>query len=71
MHEIMVPKGTEIFIGVQGSNGSQARWGGDSYEWKPERWLSPLPKTVTGAPVPGVYSNLQVALCMLVWQNDG
>ncbi|KAF9806968.1 hypothetical protein IEO21_08435 [Rhodonia placenta] len=65
MHEIMVPKGTEIFIGVQGSNGSQARWGGDSYEWKPERWLSPLPKTVTGAPVPGVYSNLQVALCML------
>ncbi|KAH9950796.1 hypothetical protein B0H21DRAFT_681895, partial [Amylocystis lapponica] len=27
-------------------------------EWKPERWLSPLPSTVTEARVPGVYSNL-------------
>ncbi|EED81963.1 predicted protein [Postia placenta Mad-698-R] len=58
MREILVPRGTEILIGIQGSNGRKERWGEDSYEWKPERWLSPLPKTVTENPVPGVYSNL-------------
>jgi len=58
MNEIPIPKGTDILIGTLGSNASKARWGEDSYEWKPERWLAPLPKTVTEAPVPGVYSNL-------------
>ncbi|KIK66524.1 hypothetical protein GYMLUDRAFT_239459 [Collybiopsis luxurians FD-317 M1] len=30
----------------------------DADEWKPERWLSPLPTTVTDARIPGVYSHL-------------
>jgi len=33
-------------------------WGPDVYEWKPERWLNPLPESVTNARIPGVYSHL-------------
>ncbi|CCL98383.1 uncharacterized protein FIBRA_00378 [Fibroporia radiculosa] len=56
--EIPIPEGTEIFIGTMGSNLRPAMWGEDSLEWKPERWLSPLPAKVTEASIPGVYSNL-------------
>ncbi|KAH9930173.1 cytochrome P450 [Amylocystis lapponica] len=58
IHEIPVPKGTQIVVGIQGSNCNKALWGEDALEWKPERWLSALPDTVTNARVPGVYSNL-------------
>jgi hypothetical protein len=30
----------------------------DAHEWKPERWLSPLPETITDSKVPGVYAHL-------------
>ena len=33
----------------------------DALEWKPERWLSPLPQAVIDAHLPGVYSHLYVA----------
>ena len=36
-------------------------WGEDALEWKPERWLAPLPSTVADAKIPGVYSNLYVS----------
>lgn len=58
MHEIAVPKGTDITIGILAANRSTALWGPDAHEWKPERWLSPLPDTVTNAHIPGVYSHL-------------
>lgn len=56
--EVMVPKHTQVFIGIRALNRSKVIWGEDANEWKPERWLSPLPKTVTQARIPGVYSNL-------------
>ncbi|EED77220.1 predicted protein [Postia placenta Mad-698-R] len=56
--EIPIPKGTELIIGTFGCNVSKSLWGEDSLEWKPERWLSPLPRAVTEASIPGVYSNL-------------
>ncbi|KIP02463.1 hypothetical protein PHLGIDRAFT_26577 [Phlebiopsis gigantea 11061_1 CR5-6] len=56
--EIPVPKGTDIYLGLQASNTNKALWGDDALEWKPERWLSPLPETLTQARIPGVYSNL-------------
>ncbi|KAJ2915661.1 hypothetical protein MD484_g4746, partial [Candolleomyces efflorescens] len=31
-------------------------------EWKPERWLSPLPDTVPDARVPGIYSHMMTFL---------
>ena len=61
--EIPVPKDTWVIIGVRGCNRNEALWGEDASEFKPERWLSPLPEAVTNARVPGVYSNLSVILC--------
>ena len=58
LKELLVPKGTEIFISIIGSNRNPALWGPDSEEWKPERWLKPLPQSVLEAQIPGVYSHL-------------
>ena len=58
MSEIAVPKGTFICVGILACNISEGIWGPDANEWKPERWLNPLPETVTEAGVPGIYSNL-------------
>lgn len=33
-------------------------WGEDALQWKPERWLSPLPKALLDAGIPGVSANL-------------
>ncbi|KAF5323100.1 hypothetical protein D9611_009211 [Ephemerocybe angulata] len=62
MHEVVVPKGTRIFISALASNRNPELWGSDSYEWKPERWLSPLPDALVNAKVPGVYSHLMTFL---------
>ncbi|KAF9229902.1 hypothetical protein BU15DRAFT_57751, partial [Melanogaster broomeanus] len=37
-------------------------WGEDALEWKPDRWLKPLPLSVTEAHVPGIYSHLMTFL---------
>jgi len=58
IHEIHLPSNTDVVVGILSANTSSAVWGKDSYEWKPERWLSPLPDTVIEAHYPGVYSNL-------------
>lgn len=56
--EIFVPKDTYVTIAIRACNRNKALWGEDALEWKPERWLSPLPETIANAHVPGVYSNL-------------
>ncbi|KAI1793405.1 cytochrome P450 [Ganoderma leucocontextum] len=58
MHEVVVPKGTVVLTHYQASNSDPALWGEDAEEWKPERWLAPLPSAVEEARIPGVYSNL-------------
>ena len=58
MNEIPVPKGTIVTVGILASNCNEEIWGPDAHEWKPERWLQPLPQTVTDAHIPGIYSNL-------------
>ncbi|EPS99477.1 hypothetical protein FOMPIDRAFT_82654 [Fomitopsis schrenkii] len=55
---IFVPRGSKLLVGIIGCNWSKSLWGEDALEWKPERWLSPLPSTVSDAHVPGVYSNI-------------
>lgn len=60
MNEIFVPKDTSVFVGINASNTNTALWGADAYEWKPERWLKPLPDAVLDAKIPGVYANLYV-----------
>ncbi|KAL1663457.1 cytochrome P450 [Schizophyllum commune] len=56
--EIYVPAGTPIIISIINANRSKDMWGADALEWKPERWLAPLPQSVADAHMPGVYSNL-------------
>jgi len=58
VREIFVPSGTNISVSIIGTNRNPDIWGKDAYEWKPERWLSPLPDSVTQAHVPGTYSSL-------------
>ncbi|TFK86201.1 cytochrome P450 [Polyporus arcularius HHB13444] len=60
--EVVVPKDTTIAVGLLAANTNRAIWGEDALEWKPERWLSPLPENVTAAKIPGVYSNLMTFL---------
>jgi len=60
--QIAVPKGTVIQVGVFGSNWNKALWGEDALEWKPERWLSPLPAPLEEAKIPGIYSHLMTFL---------
>ena len=56
--ELPLKKGTEIALGIQGVNTSEELWGPDALDWTPERWLSPLPKEISEARIPGVYSNM-------------
>ncbi|KAF9455886.1 cytochrome P450 [Collybia nuda] len=56
--EILVPAGTIVHVGIKAANQSRVVWGPDALEWKPERWLSPLPQTVLDANIPGVYPKL-------------
>ena len=58
MAEVLVPRGTILQLDYQASNRNKALWGEDAREWKPERWLQPLPQTVEEARIPGIYSNL-------------
>ncbi|KAG2130367.1 cytochrome P450 [Suillus clintonianus] len=58
MREVLVPKNTNVMMSILNSNRDPEIWGDDVLQWKPERWLSPLPKSVIDAEIPGVYSHL-------------
>ncbi|KAH9848263.1 cytochrome P450 [Lenzites betulinus] len=55
---IPVPQGTVVFVAAQAANVNPDVWGPDAREWRPERWLEPLPAQVAEAKIPGVYTNL-------------
>ena len=56
--EVPITRGTNVLVHLQASNFNKALWGEDTAEWRPERWLSQLPKELEEARIPGVYSNL-------------
>ncbi|KAL1756807.1 cytochrome P450 [Schizophyllum commune] len=62
MSEVLVPAGTVVVIAIMNANRNKEIWGEDADEWKPERWLEPLPASVTDAHIPGVYGNLMTFL---------
>ncbi|KAI0326160.1 cytochrome P450 [Cubamyces sp. BRFM 1775] len=62
MNEIVIPRGTNILIGIMECNRNKAIWGEDASEWKPERWLKPLPEALEKASMPGVYSHMMTFL---------
>jgi len=57
-HEVFVPKGTNVYIHIYNLNRDPSIWGADAAEWKPERWLAPLPESVQEAHIQGVYANM-------------
>ena len=57
VHEIFVPKNTNVFAHIYNLNREPSIWGSDAAEWKPERWLAPLPQSVADANIQGVYAN--------------
>ncbi|PIL33317.1 cytochrome P450 [Ganoderma sinense ZZ0214-1] len=56
--EVAVPKGTVAILNLWACNTNKAVWGEDAHEWRPERFLAPLPRSVEAARIPGVYANL-------------
>ena len=68
INEIPIPSNTTVIISIYSANRNPEIWGPDSYDWKPERWLNPLPETVTGARIPGIYSHLYVlVVSAMLW----
>ncbi|KAL1739164.1 cytochrome P450, partial [Schizophyllum fasciatum] len=53
MNDVFVPCGTPILLSIINANRSKEMWGADAGEWRPARWLSPLPESVTEARMPG------------------
>ncbi|KII83611.1 hypothetical protein PLICRDRAFT_445033 [Plicaturopsis crispa FD-325 SS-3] len=62
VHGIPLSKDTNVIVGLLAVNCDTSIWGEDAAEWKPERWLAPLPDSVADAHVPGVYANLMTFL---------
>ncbi|KAI8974228.1 cytochrome P450 [Trametes punicea] len=58
IHSVPVTKGMRVMTDLMGSNCNKELWGADADEWKPLRWLKPLPRAVEDARIPGVYSHL-------------
>ena len=58
--EVAVPKGSYVVVNMRAVNTYKAIWGEDALEWKPERWLNPLPRSVEEARIPGIYSHVYV-----------
>ncbi|KAI0056944.1 cytochrome P450 [Artomyces pyxidatus] len=57
MDTLVIPRGTAVHVNIIGLNRDPYIWGADGNEWKPERWLAPLPGSVLAARIPGVYAN--------------
>ncbi|KAH8110226.1 cytochrome P450 [Phellopilus nigrolimitatus] len=55
---LCIRKGQNLIVAFGSTNRLKAVWGEDAYEWKPERWLKPLPKSVADAHIAGIYSSL-------------
>ncbi len=58
--EIHIKAGTTVQVAMSESNLNTKTWGSDARTFRLERWLEPLPDTVTGASIPGIYSHLYV-----------
>ncbi|KAF9064448.1 cytochrome P450 [Rhodocollybia butyracea] len=57
--EIFLPRGTSVMISILNANRSAELWGSDVLEWKPERWLSSLPESITESKAQaGIYAHL-------------
>jgi len=57
VNEIFIPNNTNVMLHIWNLNRDPSIWGDDAAEWKPERWLTALPKSVAEEKIQGVYAN--------------
>ncbi|GAB1525223.1 hypothetical protein RhiTH_008380 [Rhizoctonia solani] len=53
-----IKKGTHLYLSLGSVNRDKQTWGDDADQFKPARWLTPLPGSVADSKIPGVYSNI-------------
>ena len=60
LNEIVIRKGTPVYIGLGATNRSTSLWGDDADEFKPERWMGrhAHESTVEQIKTPGIFSNM-------------
>ena len=58
--DVFIPKGTAVYCNISAVNTDPDIWGEDAKEWKPQRWIDPLPRSVIEAHIPGIYTNMSV-----------
>ena len=75
LSSLVVPRGTNIVVGIMASNRQRSVWGADADVWRPERWLAPhigpRPPRGDAEAVPGMYSNMYVLLCACLKDGGG
>ncbi|KAF5368263.1 hypothetical protein D9615_010366 [Tricholomella constricta] len=68
-NELLITKGTAVYLGLAAANRSTAIWGADAGEFKPERWMGKAGHELAsvtaggkGTRLPGLYSNMMTFL---------
>ncbi|CAE6443770.1 unnamed protein product [Rhizoctonia solani] len=56
--ETYVKRGTKLLVSLGRANRCKETWGEDADEFRPERWLAPLPRSVSKSKIPGMYSSM-------------
>ncbi|RDB16522.1 hypothetical protein Hypma_002893 [Hypsizygus marmoreus] len=64
MRELLITKGTPVYLGMAAANRSAAIWGPDASVFKPERWFGKMghESTAENTRLPGLYSNMMTFL---------
>ncbi|KAI0648480.1 cytochrome P450 [Trametes meyenii] len=63
IESVPVGPGQRIVTDLEAINRDKELWGEDAEEWKPERWMNPLPRALEDAHIPGVYSHVMTFIC--------
>lgn len=60
IRELLITKGTSVYLGLSAANRSTAIWGPDAAKFAPERWMGKMGANATldDIKMPAVYSNM-------------
>lgn len=71
VREAALQANTGLIISTFTANRSKAVWDADADEWRPERWLKPLPERCAGAPAGRVcfYVRCPWRFALVLWER--